>query len=255
MRTKSRKALRAGRGIKPWPNDEPPPITASTDIPVRVSAIQTPQCPHGNYIVDSIPYCDVCSDGFRLIVAELIQISNSEASRGYYRSRRRLDLQDLRQHALAKIFSKVRKIFSADNPPAYARYVARNAIQDLLMQAVNVRELTLTKMAGGKEDPSGDPISIDSFIKHKTNWSIKHRDRLLTALDDAMAALPTRPLPVSLLIRLWVGAVGPHYDEYSYAELAAQYGTTRDKIRGAIGRGLAEVRQYLSQAGYKLLKT
>jgi hypothetical protein len=215
-------------------------------------------CSHGGIILNGITYCGVCQkDNTRAMAAhimymDLMRICEQEGKRRFYH---RVSNEDQVQHAFEAVWSKLAKVVAANNPPALARTIARQAVSDLRKKADNWKLVPVSDGTEPNGDRSGSAVTpsanydgddkgdngwleMEDFkIKYQggpgqigtTDWSIPGGERFWVppayrkmeiALTKAMAALPRPPqhrvpMAVDMMIKRWVGYF-PEIGEQSY---------------------------------------
>ena len=240
-----------------------PSASASHVMPIRpvvdplirrpVPSSKPDLCPHGGIIVNGLSYCYHCSitkdksgddgpDLFRLFLDDLFQICGREGRRAYFR---RIDNNEMTQHAFVSILGKLKYILKATNPRAMARIVARNAITDLKKKAVNWREVPTSDLHVFDPSDDGEQKEIETtagklealsarndpyWLMMNTPGEAPHQfggveydipggeslwkpacyRQLEILLEAAMESLPKPPedrvpMSVSMMIKRWVG--------------------------------------------------
>jgi hypothetical protein len=112
-------------------------------------------CPHGGVVFNGITYCGKCQKNntgevaAHIMYTDLLRICEQEGRRHFYY---RVSNEDQVQHAFEVVWSKLAKIVAANNPPALARTIARQAVSDLRKKADNWK---LVPVSDGTE-PDGD---------------------------------------------------------------------------------------------------
>jgi len=129
--------------------------------PLLENKIPIPElCPHSGIIVGGITYCGHCQKdttgaiGAHIMLTDLMQICKQEGRRKFYY---RVSNEDQVQTAFEAVWSKLSKIMVANNPPALARTIARQAVSDLRKKADNWKLIPVSNGSGGSDyrDDSG----------------------------------------------------------------------------------------------------
>jgi hypothetical protein len=244
------------------------------------------QCPHDGIIHNGITYCGHCTKdnigavATHIMYADLLRICRQEGRRHFYW---RVANEDQVSHAIEAVWSKLSKICAANNPPALARTIARQAVSDLKRKAYNWKEVPNSdrdsegpvKRSESDSEEGGNSwrdmkdfanryLDEDGNLKASQiggqDWTIPGGERfwnppnirqMEVALQTAMAELPRPPhdkvpMAVSMMIKRWVGYF-PDLGEQSYDDIGKECypQVAGHKVKSWIQKGIQQARRHI----------
>lgn len=244
-------------------------------------------CAHGGITFNGVTYCGYCEKdntgavAIHIMYADLLRICRQEGRRHIYW---RVDFEDQVSHAFEAVWSKLSKICEANNPPALARTIARQAVSDLRKKACNWKEVPVSDggRSGGRErvipssDFEGNDVGHSGWLELR-NFEIQENSphavgssdfdvpggerfwippslrQLENALHTAMAALPRPPqhkvpMAVDMMIKRHIGYF-PDVGEQSYELIGGECNPQTDarRVKYLIQKGIKQARQHILQ--------